>query len=185
MREDASNLNAVLLYLMTEHNEIFVRLQEHLRWVIPGFKALNMKPRGVGHVQAFWSEGGVDRELTMADLSEGVIRLICWFVLCLHPKPPTLICIDEPEVGVHPRSLPVLAGLLRKATERTQLIVATHSSYFLTQFNIKEIAIMRKENGEAVFVKPENSKVIRGILDDFGPEEIEALHLSDELEIFS
>jgi len=185
LREDAANLNAVLLYFMTEHKEIFNQLQEHLRSVIPGFKALTMKPRGVGHVQAFWSEGGVDSELSLADLSDGIIRLICWFVLCLHPKPPTLICIDEPEVGVHPKTIPILAGLLQKASERTQLIVATHSSYFLTQFDIKEIAVMRKEDGAVEFLKPEKSEVIKGMLADFGADEIEALHLSDELELFS
>jgi hypothetical protein len=61
--------------------------------------------------------------------------------------------------------------------------LATHSSYFLTQFDISQIAVMRKENGESKFIKPGNSQVLTDMLDDFGTEEIEKLHRSDELEL--
>lgn len=100
-------------------------------------------------------------------------------------SPPALICIDEPDQGVHPRTLPVLAGLFEKAAERTQLLLATHASYFLTQFEISHIAVFRKEQGEAKFFKPVNSSILTEMLDDFGSEEIEQLHRSDELELLS
>ncbi|MBI4798233.1 MAG: AAA family ATPase [Desulfarculus sp.] len=106
-------------------------------------------------------------------------------VLCLHPKPPTLICIDEPELGLHPRVLPLLAGLFQKASQRTQVLIATHSSYFLSQFPLESIAVMRKEEGRAVWKKPADSQTLKGILDDFGSDEIERLHISDELEVLS
>ncbi|MFN7501993.1 MAG: AAA family ATPase [Dolichospermum sp.] len=115
-------------------------------------------------------------------LSDGILRLICWICLCVYPNPPSLICIDEPDQGVHPRTLPVLAALFEKASERTQILLATHSSYFLTQFDISQIAVLRKENGEAKFIKPGESQVLIDMLDDFGADEIEQLHRSDELE---
>lgn len=183
LREDCGNLSSVLFFLMTEHPQIFAELQEHLKSVVPGFKYLTVKARGgPGEVIAFWNEGGVDDDLPIADLSDGIIRLICWITLCLHPNPPPLICIDEPDQGVHPRTLPILAGLFEKASERTQILLATHSSYFLTQFDISRIAVLRKENGEAKFIKPADSEVLRSSLEEFGPEEIEAMHRSDELE---
>ena len=58
-----------------------------------------------GEVIAFWQEQGVDQDLSFADLSDGILRLICWSCLCLHPNPPSLICIDEPDRGVHPYKL--------------------------------------------------------------------------------
>jgi len=183
LHEDGGNLSSVLHYLVTEHQAIFDELQHSLGLVVPGFKGLSVKARGgPGEVIAFWREGGVDMELSLADLSDGILRLICWMVLCLQPNPPSLICIDEPDQGVHPRTLPVLAGLLEKASERTQFLLATHSSYFLTQFDIGRIAVMRKEDGEARFIKPADSKVLMANLADFGPEEIEVMHRSDELE---
>ena len=183
LHEDAGNLSSVLFYLMTEHRTAFNELQQHLRSVIPGFKGLTVKARGgPGEVIAFWQESGIDQELSLADLSDGILRLICWICLCVQPNPPSLICIDEPDQGVHPRTLPVLAALFEKASERTQILLATHSSYFLTQFDISQIAVMRKENGEAKFIKPGNSQVLKDMLNDFGSDEIEQLHRSDELE---
>jgi predicted ATPase len=183
LHEDAGNLSSLLHYLMTEHRPQFDELQQHLRSLVPGFRGLTVKARGgPGEVIAFWQEEGIDRELSLADLSDGILRLICWTVLCVQPNPPPLICIDEPDQGVHPRTLPILAGLFEKASERTQILLATHASYFLVQFDLSRIAVMRKENGEAKFIKPRDSLMLRETLEDFGSEEIEMMHRSDELE---
>lgn len=184
--EDAGNLSAVLFYLMTEHRDAFDELQTHLRSVIPGFRDLTVKARGgPGEIIAFWRENGVDEELSLADLSDGILRFLCWAVLCVMPNPPTLICIDEPDQGVHPRTLPVLAGLFQKACQRTQILLATHASYFLTQFPVEHLAVMKKVSGEAVFTKPKDSKALIANLEEFGPDELEAMHRGDELENLS
>ncbi len=184
LKEDASNLSSVLHFLFSEHPAIFEELQTFLRLAVPGFKRLSVKARGgPGQVLAFWQETGQEKdELSLADLSDGVLRLVSWFVLCLHPSPPPLICIDEPDQGVHPRTLPILAGLFERASANTQLILATHASYFLLQFRLENIAVMRKEMGKAVYIKPETSKWLRNSLDEFGNQELEMLHRNDELE---
>lgn len=185
LHEDGGNLSAVLFFLMTEHRAAFDELQSVMRSMVPGFQGLSVKARGRGEVIAYWKEQGIDRELSLADVSDGILRLLCWSVLCLLPNPPKLICIDEPDQGVHPRTLPVLAGLFKKASSRTQILLATHASYFLTQFDLTDIAIMRRVNGETVFAKPANSDLMRAMLDDFGAEELEHFHRSDELERLS
>lgn len=183
LHEDAGNLSSVLHYLMTEQRNAFDELQHHLRSVIPGFKSLNVKARGgPGEVIAFWQEEGVDQELSLADLSDGILRLICWITLAVQPNPPTLICIDEPDQGVHPRTLPLLAGLFEKASQRTQFLLATHASYFITQFALERIAVMAKKQGQALYLKPKDSASLVASLEDFGVEELEAMHRSDELE---
>jgi len=183
LKEDAGNLSSVLFYLKTEYVPIFEELEHHLCTLVPGFTGLTVRARGgPGEAIAFWEEEGVDSGLTIADLSDGVLRLLCWLVLCLHPKPSPLICIDEPDQGVHPRTLPVLAGLFEKACERTQFLLATHASYFLTQFDISRIAVMKKEDGDVKYLKPADSEALKANLEDFGPEEIEAMHRSDEME---
>ena len=101
------------------------------------------------------------------------------------PSPPTLICIDEPDQGVHPRTLPILAGLFEKASQKTQIILATHSSYFLSQFELTNIAVMKKESGKSVYINISNSQTLIDNLDDFGRDELEKMHQSDELEILS
>jgi predicted ATPase len=186
LRENAGNLSAVLFHLMTEHPLVFDELRTHLRSVVPGFRKLTVKARGgPGQVIAFWQEKGVDDELSLADLSDGILRFLCWTTLCLVPNPPTLVCIDEPDQGVHPRTLPILAGLFEKASTRTQLLLATHASYFLTQFDVSRIAVMKKVDGESRYLKPGDSEALRANLEDFGVEELEAMHRSDELEVLA
>ena len=181
--EDAGNLSAVLFYLMTEHSEVFDELKSVIKMAIPGFRGLTVKARGgPGEVIAFWDEANLDTELSLADLSDGTLRFIAWATLCVMPNPPTLICIDEPDQGVHPRTLPILADLFKKATERTQLILATHASYFLIQFGLDSIAVMIKAAGESSYVVTQSSKALLDNLEDFGTDELERMHRTDELE---
>ncbi len=183
LHEDAGNLSAVLFNLMTEHPESFSKLKSIIKMAIPGFSDLNVKARGgPGEVIAFWREKAIDTDLSLADLSDGTLRFIAWAALCVMPLPPTLICIDEPDQGVHPRTLPILSGLFEKASQRTQIILATHASYFLSQFDLMNIAVMKKESGKSVFVKASNSQTLLDNLEDFGREELEKMHRTDELE---
>ena len=171
---------------MTEHPLIFDELKHHLRAAIPGFRNLRVKARGgPGEVIAFWEERGVGSELSLADLSDGTLRFLSWATLCLTPNPPSLICIDEPDQGVHPRTLAILAGLFEKASARTQLLLATHASYFLTQFDISRVAVMRKVDGESKYLKPGDSETLQANLADLGIDELEAMHRNDELEVLA
>jgi predicted ATPase len=127
-------------------------------------------------------EDCIDSELTLADLSDGTLRFITWAVLSVMPSTPTLICIDEPDQGVHPRTLPLMAGLFEKASQRTQFILATHASYFLTQFEVENIAVMKKNKGKSQYIKISDSRALMDNLDDFGTEELELMHRNDEME---
>lgn len=183
LHEDAGNLSAVLFNLMTEHPEAFSELKSVIKSAIPGFWDLNVKARGgPGEVIAFWREQNIDTDLSLADLSDGTLRFIAWATLCVMPSPPTLICIDEPDQGVHPRTLPILAGLFAKASQKTQVILATHSSYFLTQFDLENLAVMKKQDGKSVFLKVSDSQTLLDNLEDFGKDELEKMHRTDELE---
>lgn len=186
LHEDAGNLSSVLHFLITEHRKAFDEMEQYIRLVVPGFQSLSVKARGgPGEVIAFWREDGVEGELSLADLSDGILRLLCWAVICVHPNPPTLICIDEPDQGVHPRTLPILASLFAKAADRTQIFLSTHASFFLLQFELSQLAILRKEQGSARFIKPGDSAILRENLEDFGQTELEIMHRNDELERLS
>lgn len=89
---------------------------------------------------------------------------------------------DEPDQGVHPRTLSIMAGLFEKASARTQVIFATHATCFLMQFDLDNIAVMKKVSGQSVFVKVKDSQILLDNLEDFGKEELEKMHRTDELE---
>jgi predicted ATPase len=190
LSENGSNLSAVLFSLMAEDQDAWSELETHIRSVVPGFVSLNVVPRGEpGSVITEWierSQKGDITKLTVADLSDGTLRFLCWAAICLSATTTSpLVCIDEPELGLHPRVLPVLAGLFQLFSQRTQALVATHSPYFLSQFPLENIAVMRKEDGEGIFKRPSNSAALSREIKELGAEALTQLYLSDELEVRS
>ncbi len=180
---DGGNLSAVLMWLRTKHDDVWSELETHLRSAIPGFRSLNVEPSGGrGTIMGTWREEGLREQLNLADLSDGTLRFLCWAALCLSPKIPSLLCVDEPELGLHPRVLPILAALFQLASDRTQVVITTHSPYFLSQFELDDMAVMRKEEDRAVFVRPISSAALRSAVEEVGGETLVNLFLSEELE---
>ena len=101
-----------------------------------------------GSVQVFLREGHVRVPATR--LSDGTLRYLCLLAILCHPNLPRLVCIEEPELGLHPDILPGLADLLREASERCQLIVTTHSDTLVDALTDtpESIVICEKENGQ-------------------------------------
>jgi predicted ATPase len=80
-----------------------------------------------GYAQTYIEEEGIGLPLSAARLSDGTLKLLCLVTALLDPKAPPLMCIEEPEAGMHPEAIPIIVDLLVKASERMQLIVTTHS----------------------------------------------------------
>ncbi len=105
-----------------------------------------------GSVQVFLHEGRFSMPATR--LSDGTLRYLCLLAILCHPKPPPLICIEEPELGLHPDALGKLADLMKLAAERTQLIVTTHSDLLVDAFTDTPDAVVTFEKeGESSSVK--------------------------------
>jgi len=123
LEESARNLGLVLNRLKREP-KVKKQLLEALRKLYEGVTDFDVIIEG-GTVQVFFQEGNITVPATR--LSDGTLRYLCLLAILCHPKPPPLVCIEEPELGLHPDILPTLGDLLRDASERCQLIVTTHS----------------------------------------------------------
>jgi len=99
-------------------------LLESLQVLYPGIDDFNVQIQA-GWVQLYLEEGGFSIPATR--LSDGTLRYLCLLAVLCHPDPPPLVCIEEPELGLHPDVLPDLARLMINASQRTQIIVTTHS----------------------------------------------------------
>ena len=124
LEEDFSNLGLFLNRLKTEFPAAKRAILKALQDLYEGISDFEVNTSG-GTVQVFLHEG--DFAIPATRLSDGTLRYLCLLAILCDPEPPPLICIEEPELGLHPDILPTLADLLTSASERTQLIVTTHS----------------------------------------------------------
>ena len=123
--EDGSNLAVVLSYLLNQPT-IKARILEHLQEFYPSVQDMLAAVLG-GSIQISLHEEGLHHPVPSSRLSDGTLRYLCLLAVLCHPQQPSVICIEEPETGLHPDVIPGLAKLLVEASENSQIIITTHS----------------------------------------------------------
>ena len=132
LEEDFSNLALVVNDLLSRRLE--PSLDSYLKRFYESYESLH--PRIFGNtVELIVNETGMTGALPASRLSDGTIRFIALLTILCHPNPPPLICIEEPEIAMHPDSIDLAVELLRNASERTQLIVTTHSPWLIDRLS--------------------------------------------------
>ncbi|MCX6379745.1 MAG: AAA family ATPase [Armatimonadetes bacterium] len=147
---DARNLSIILNHLDTFNPETFSKIENTLKRILPRTRAIKIVS-SVGMITALLREeiAGTPRQIPIQRISDGTLRFLCLLVILLAPNPPPLICIEEPEIGMHPEMLLVIAELLKEASQRTQIIVTTHSDILLSAFTDTPEAILVCEHDGA------------------------------------
>lgn len=124
--ENCRNLGLVLNEI-DQHPQVKRALLVSLRKFYEAAEDLTVKVTG-GTVQVFLHERGLKQPIPATRLSDGTLRFICLLTIFCHPSPPPVVCIEEPEIGLHPDILPAIAELLVEASTRMQLFITTHSA---------------------------------------------------------
>ena len=132
LEQDFSNL-ALVINDLRERQGLGSIMDEYLERFYESYKSLHTPIYG-NTVSLTVRETGLSGPVPASRLSDGAIRFIALLAILCHPNPPPFICIEEPEIAMHPDSLGLIAELLRKASERTQLIVTTHSPELVALF---------------------------------------------------
>ncbi|MCV6614961.1 MAG: AAA family ATPase [Cellvibrionaceae bacterium] len=155
LRSDASNLAAFLYSLKRDNKEAYDKIVKTIRLAIPFFDDFVLDPKKLAseeeQIRLLWKQKDSDYALWPSQLSDGSIRFICLVTALLQPKPPSTIIIDEPELGLHPYAISLLAGLLRSASKRMQVIVSTQSAPLVDEFSIDDLIVVEREKGATVF----------------------------------
>lgn len=128
--EDASNLGLVLNSLQHQ-TETKQRILEELQRFSDAVEDVTTRVQG-GTIQIFLHERGLHQPVPATRLSDGTLRYLCLLAVLCHPQPPPLICLEEPELGLHPDIIPALVDLLIDAAQRTQVVVTTHSDTLIS-----------------------------------------------------
>lgn len=154
LKANAGNL-APFLYQMREHKkEYYQRIVETIRLCAPFFDDFVLIPRDK-NVILNWKEKNSDMLFGPHQLSDGTLRMMAIVTLLLQPTLPSMVIIDEPELGLHPYAITVLAGLLKSASERSQLLISTQSANLVDELEPQDIIVVDRKDGQSVFRRPD------------------------------
>lgn len=153
LHPDAGNLAAFLYRLQYKHPDYFANIVAAIKMVAPFFDAFRLYPSRLNEqkIRLEWKEVGSDKYFNGSSLSDGTLRFICLATLLLQPTLPSMIILDEPELGLHPAAIVLLADLLRNAATKTQVLVATQSVTLVNQFTPEDIIVLEREGGQSTF----------------------------------
>ena len=161
LRHDASNLPAFLYRVQQTEPRVFTLIEQTIRSIAPYFKCFSLAPSPLApnQMSLVWEEQDSDMYLDAQSLSDGTLRFIALTTLLLPPAPPKTIVIDEPELGLHPAAIEKLAALVRVASHKAQVIIATQSSSFVSCFEPEDIVVVERKEGGTAFVRPDKERL--------------------------
>jgi predicted ATPase len=173
---DAANLAAFLRRLREENGgSAYKRIVTTIRLIAPFFGDFLLETVGAGKNETIldWREKASDEVFGPHQLSDGTLRAICLITLLMQPEHdlPELIIVDEPELGLHPYALNVIASLFKKASHHAQVLVGTQSSSFLEHFDPEDIIVVNREENESKFTRPDPAK-LEAWLDEYSLGEV-------------
>jgi predicted ATPase len=171
---DAGNLAAFLFRLREENGgAVYGRIVSTIRLIAPFFEDFDLEPSGSSEKDIIlnWRNRGSDQVFGPHQLSDGTVRAMCLVTLLLQDKLPELIIVDEPELGLHPYALSVIAALFKRAANHTQVLISTQSSSFLDNFEPEDVVVVNREGEESQFARLDAAK-LEAWLDDYSLGEV-------------
>ncbi len=162
LRADASNLAAFLFFLLEHHFDIYKGIVDVIKLVTPFFKDFKLRvkeQRNDQFVLLEWQQEGSDYPFHPSQLSDGTLRFIALVTALMQPNPPATMLFDEPELGLHPYAIEVLANLISQTGENTQVIISTQSSQLLDNFEPDNIIVVDRHNGASSFKRLDNEQL--------------------------
>jgi len=169
---NGEELVSCLFYLRETERQRFDAIEDTLRAAFPRFERLDFPPVAAGTLALTWREKGVSKPFYMHQLSEGTLRFLWLATLLQSPGLTALTLLDEPEVSLHPELLSLLADMLREASSRTQLVVATHSDRLIRFLRPDEIVLMDADEEGMTTLKRADELDLEAWLKDYSMDEL-------------
>ena len=148
LRPDGSNLASFLYYLREKEETSYSLIRRTIQRVAPFFDDFRLKPVRLSpdDIKLEWKHKNSDQYFDASSLSDGTLRFITLTTLFLQGKEhlPSVVLVDEPELGLHPYAITMLASLIRQASKDTQVIVSTQSSLLLDHFDPEDVLVANR-----------------------------------------
>lgn len=174
LKEEGENLPAFLYYLQEKHPKHFKIIEMVIQSVFPFFDRFDLAPFVLDEnkIEMEWYEKEhPEHPFYARHLSDGTLRFIALATLFLQPNLPKTIIIDEPELGLHPFAIAKLAGMIKKASVHSQIIIATQSVNLVNEFSADDIIVANREDNQTVF-KRQSEESLKSWLEDYSIGEL-------------
>ena len=157
LRADGANLAAFLYLLREKYEESYGLIRRSVRLVAPFFKDFVLRPMPFNEnmIRLEWSHVGTDAYFDASSLSDGTLRFIALATLLLQPSRmlPSVVLLDEPELGLHPYAITMLCSLVKSGAVRTQVVIATQSPLMLDHFDPEDLLVAERREGASTFTR--------------------------------
>ncbi|MBN2686468.1 MAG: AAA family ATPase [Pontiellaceae bacterium] len=180
LRSDAGNL-AAFLKMLSEHGKYkkyYERIVRHIRRVMPQFNDFDLKPvpGNENYIRLNWTDSTENNYLfDPGQISDGSLRFMALATLLLQPPEllPKFIVLDEPELGLHPAAIAELAGIVRTAAQKTQVLLATQSTRLVDEFSPEDLVVVERDDQSSSSVfKKLSSEQLKDWLDRYSLSEL-------------
>ncbi|OQA03648.1 MAG: hypothetical protein BWY69_00333 [Planctomycetes bacterium ADurb.Bin401] len=175
LRFDGRNLAAYLYMLKEKFADHYWRIVQTVRLVAPFFGDFFLRPSLANNnmIELEWFEAGQEVPFKAHQFSDGTLRFICLATFLLQPSSlqPDPIIIDEPELGLHPYAIKVLAGLIQSVSTEKQIIISTQSTSLLDEFDAEDIIVVDKAEGKSKFSRV-NPDALKEWLNEYSLSEL-------------
>jgi predicted ATPase len=169
LRPDGSNLAAFLYYLQKKHEDSYRLIRHSVQRVAPFFDDFQLEPLKLNPntIQLQWRHKNSEAYFDAGSLSDGTMRFIALATLFLQPEQyrPSVILVDEPELGLHPYAITMLASVIKQASVKTQVILGTQSPLLLDHFQPEDVLVANRVGGGTQFTRLEPDKLANWLTD--------------------
>ena len=163
---DGTNLPQILNTIKINYKSIYSKIATMLKEVNSKFNGFDFNFLG-GNIELMLEEDYINSSIHVTSISDGTLRYLCLLAILFNPERGSIICIDEPEVGLHPDMISNIGNAIIEASEKSTIIISTHSENLLNCFEIENIRIFEKDehNSSKVFVY--NKSDFKGWYEEF------------------
>jgi len=163
-----TNLPQILNTLKINNKSNFLRITELLKEINPAFTEIDFNFIG-GNIELMLGEENLEGSIHVSNISDGTLHYLCLLAILLNNNRGKIVCIDEPELGLHPDMINGLCRLFEEKSFETQFIISTHSENLLDNFNLKDILIFEKDKANSSSVKRYSDDDFKGWYEQFSP----------------
>lgn len=175
LRHDGSNLAAFLYLLKQEHPESYQLIRGVVHQMAPFFEDFALEPRELDdqQIRLEWQHSNADEYFDVSAFSDGTLRFVAIATLLLQPEryKPSVILIDEPELGLHPYAITLLGSLVKSASVNSQIILSTQSPFLLDQFSPEDVIVVDRRDSHSRFTRLEKDN-LESWLEDYSLGEL-------------